>query len=875
MSQTLSLEHENQSAVDTSSTAVSRSNGTFLPNCGVALILAACAFCAFGKSLGAYFLANDEAWHLPLLHKAFSGDWSLIYGQFAAPYMFNKSLLLMYRPLTEVSLAVDFAIWGTNPFGYYLTNIILHIANSFLIFIGNRQLMDFLLVRKTSSYDISKGALYLVALSAAILFAAFPAHAEVVCWISDRNDSLGALFFLSSIVSYMHYLRCDRWHWRYLSLALCGLGLFTKESCATIPLVILTFDYAFAGREGQDKTSKVERIKRSFSRTWTFFALFSVYFVCRWLALGEPYGGYIGSIGHQIRKSIVTRITSPDHIWRLLHPLNVHIFGTNHALDVTLRATYSTCAALLALGGFFLPCARDRVRAALFLFFIAFLIFAPALNTWYLNDGLFGARHAYLALFPAILGFVLFVLPISKIGHFMNAPQIFRALGASAFACTAIAYLFIAAGNSTAWWNAGENARLVKQGIENQVATLAPGMRLVVFNLPITTAGLNTFFSTEFLPGLLKPPLTPENISDKVICIDGAPVNRGFINFSMLEKLVEQPQTYRVVAWNRKTRTFTPVDRSLLGLTSSATCDDLPVLALGTFKQLDENQLKKTSVFSNRTKGGDLESFLIPTGRIKPLDARVVEIKLSCKRTRNSLPIDGAIDRAFELRNIQIDAEDKIKNASIGLLSWSGQAPSDLDTMQIVKFPVTDDGAARTYTIELSHFKEWLVNGGIEAFRLDLPRRDVRFPKSGEADFSYQVISAKVKNYAELVPQLRLTGDAELTSIGLLSPRSSILSFNYDARSISNAAGIVVEISKPYCEFDLYSHHYRDKKLCRYAMKRMSIPSTHGTFNLERALLNNQAYYQVRIAAVDINGNVVGYTSDPVSLTTRDNTGLR
>ncbi|MBX9690919.1 MAG: hypothetical protein K2Z81_00935, partial [Cyanobacteria bacterium] len=826
MSQKLSLQHEYTSAADALPAPQPSSKFTsWLSNCVVAMILAACSYLSFGKVLNAYFVANDESWHMPLLYKAFAGDWSLLYGQFAAPFMFNKSLLLMYRPMTELSLALDYAIWGANPFGYYLSSLLIHIASAFLVYIASRQLLDFLLIRRELAYEISQGSMVLIAFSAALLFAVFPLSAEVLCWISDRNDGLGALFLLSSIVSYLHYMRCDISRWRYLSLLACALGLLTKEACASIPLVILALDYAFAGSERQDGQGRVRRIKGSLTRVWPFFALFTVYFICRWNALGDIYGGYIGSIGHLVRRSMVTRVLAPEHVWRLFHPLNLHIFGPNHLLDAVIRFTYSLAAMMIVVGGLLLPCTRDRLRAALFLFFIAFLIFAPALNTWYINDGLFGARHAYLALFPSILGIVLFALPISKTGHFQRVPEVLRTIGVCSLACTVAAYIFIAQGNTWAWTQVAEEARLVRKETESQVSTLPRDKKLVVFNLPISIAGINTFFSTEFLPGLLKRPLTRTDISDRVVCLDGAPVNRGYINFSQLQSLLGQPDKYRIVAWSKMLKRFDPVTRESIGSTQGVASDKLPVVPLGSFKQLDDCLIDKSSLFSNRTPGSDIESYLLPSGKIKPADAKIVEITIRCTRIRDAQAVDGAIGRLAELRDKQLEADDIYAHGSMGMLSWSGRGTNADGS---VRFRLTDDGAAHTYTVELTQFKSWLVSGGVEAFRLDLPRRDLRYPYTGAADFRYEVLAASVNNYAERSPSLTFTGDAQLTSIGLLKPGSALLSFDYDATSIKNAAAVVVEISKPYCEFDLYNNHYRDKKLCRYAMKQLRLPHTRG-----------------------------------------------
>ena len=71
-----------------------------------------------------------------------------------------------YRPITTTSFALDYSLWGTNPFGYHLTNLLLHILNVILIY--------FLINRLGG-----RGLAFL----AALFFAAHPIHTESVSWI--------------------------------------------------------------------------------------------------------------------------------------------------------------------------------------------------------------------------------------------------------------------------------------------------------------------------------------------------------------------------------------------------------------------------------------------------------------------------------------------------------------------------------------------------------------------------------------------------------------------------------------------------------------------------------------------------------------------
>ena len=92
------------------------------------------------------------------------------------------SLVWDYRPLRDVSYAFDFAIFGDRPFGFHLTNILIHAANTVLVFLLIRRITDDLFVSCLS----------------ALLFAVHPIQTDSVAYISGRRDVLFTLFYLAA-----------------------------------------------------------------------------------------------------------------------------------------------------------------------------------------------------------------------------------------------------------------------------------------------------------------------------------------------------------------------------------------------------------------------------------------------------------------------------------------------------------------------------------------------------------------------------------------------------------------------------------------------------------------------------------------------------
>lgn len=146
-----------------------------------------------------------------------------------------SSGLVSYRPVTALSFFLDYGIWGMNPFGYYLMNLVLHIIAALLVY------SLALTVSKTTA----------AAFLAAVLFGIHPVQAEVVNSIGYRSDSLVVVFYLAAILAYRQFrIAADRRRGLFLgmSLGLFFLALFSKESALTLPFILLFYDYWFLTR---------------------------------------------------------------------------------------------------------------------------------------------------------------------------------------------------------------------------------------------------------------------------------------------------------------------------------------------------------------------------------------------------------------------------------------------------------------------------------------------------------------------------------------------------------------------------------------------------------------------------------------------------
>ncbi len=139
-----------------------------------------------------------------------------------------------WHPLTWISHAVDWSLFGSNPSGHHLTSVALHIAAVMLLFLV---------------LSAQLGGTWPAAM-AALLFGIHPLHVESVAWVSERKDVLSGLFFMLSLGAYVRYLRHPgAGRYAVLSIAL-AMGLMSKPMLVTLPFVLLLLDYWPLGRVG-------------------------------------------------------------------------------------------------------------------------------------------------------------------------------------------------------------------------------------------------------------------------------------------------------------------------------------------------------------------------------------------------------------------------------------------------------------------------------------------------------------------------------------------------------------------------------------------------------------------------------------------------
>ena len=160
-------------------------------------------------------------------------------------WMFTNLDMGHYQPLSWVTLGLDYVLWGLDPFGYHLTNLLLHAANAVVFYFVALRLLSAVFRESIAAEELS---LRVAAALAALLFAIHPLRVESGAWVTERRGLLAGLFFLLSI---LFYLRANlvfkdsgaaRLRWMAAAVMAYGFSLLSKASGLALPVVLLTLD---------------------------------------------------------------------------------------------------------------------------------------------------------------------------------------------------------------------------------------------------------------------------------------------------------------------------------------------------------------------------------------------------------------------------------------------------------------------------------------------------------------------------------------------------------------------------------------------------------------------------------------------------------
>ncbi len=212
----------------------------------ICIALAVFTFIAFFPVKESGFISLDDNMYVTENVHVQSGlNWNSVQQAFSLEL---AKLSSNWHPLTWFSWMLDYSLFGLDPSGYHLVNLLLHILNTILLF---------LILRRMT------GTLWPGAFVAA-LFAIHPLHVESVAWIAERKDVLSTFFMMLTLGAYSYYVEQRNFKRYAFVLLFFILGLMAKPMLVTLPFVLLLLDYWPLRRLSEVKP--VQKIQAEVSR---------------------------------------------------------------------------------------------------------------------------------------------------------------------------------------------------------------------------------------------------------------------------------------------------------------------------------------------------------------------------------------------------------------------------------------------------------------------------------------------------------------------------------------------------------------------------------------------------------------------------------
>ena len=284
------------------------------------------------------------------------------------------------RPVVNVSFAVNYAFGGRNVTGYHVVNIAIHLLCGLLVF-G--------IARRTQP---STNA----ALAIALIWTVHPLNSEAVDYITQRTESLMGLFYLLTMYCAIRAFEEPRRRhgWELSSIVACALGMASKESMVTAPLVVVLYDRAFLWSSLREAVRERRRLYAGLALTWVVLG------GLMWTAPRNLSAGLSAHDADVWTYLLNQTVMITRYLWLAIWPRDLVLYY-GWPMPLTLRDVLPQACVVVTLIGVAAWTLRRHPRAG-FLCASFFFVLAPTSSVMPIATEVGAERRMYLALFPLI-----------------------------------------------------------------------------------------------------------------------------------------------------------------------------------------------------------------------------------------------------------------------------------------------------------------------------------------------------------------------------------------------------------------------------------------------------------------------------------------
>lgn len=372
-----------------------------------ALVLA--VYFVFIPSLKCEFTNWDDGTYVTENHMIWKLDKEAIGKIFSTPVSLN------YHPLTMLSLAIDYSFDKLNPKYFHLTNLLIHILNSLLLFAFTYRLIETYKRKTRESETINP---FNIAFITSILWAIHPMRVESVTWVAERKDVLYVFFFLLALICHLKYLNEKKIKWTVLCFIFFISSCLSKGMAVVLPLILILMDWFLSAEPFNNKTSIKQLAISAFKKVHFFIASLVFGFVAFRIQSQ-------GAIASMETFTLFQRLTFACYgfimyLWKLILPINLsafypYPFTDEHGnIPIIYYASPFIVLALAALILFTFYKIKDVGKILVFGFL--FYFFAVALVLQFISVGsvIIADRYTYLS-YIGIVFIVAYFLDVARI----------------------------------------------------------------------------------------------------------------------------------------------------------------------------------------------------------------------------------------------------------------------------------------------------------------------------------------------------------------------------------------------------------------------------------------------------------------------------
>jgi tetratricopeptide (TPR) repeat protein len=312
------------------------------PQAAIVVVLLTCL--AYLNSFNGAFVFDDigEIHGNPAMDQLFP-PWEAMFNGPKAPA----------RPLPYLTFAIDNNLWGPTPFGFHVTNLLVHVIAALALFDLVR-----LTLCSPRLRDLWAESAVPLATVIATIWAIHPLQTQAVTYIYQRIESMAGMFCLLSLAAFARAAASD-WSWKWLagSVTACAAAMASKENAVVLPVLLVFYDWFFS----PSATFAVWRAD-VWKRRWYFATL-----ALTWLILAATLASQAGKyqeFGDAKRSPLTYALTQPGVI---LHYLRLSIWPVGLCFDYSgwpevRTVTAAQIPAYLAIGTLVVLTALGTIR---------------------------------------------------------------------------------------------------------------------------------------------------------------------------------------------------------------------------------------------------------------------------------------------------------------------------------------------------------------------------------------------------------------------------------------------------------------------------------------------------------------------------------